>query len=139
MEVLFWLVMGFITSAALIKFVHHQSPGSRFNILGKALVIAALIYVLFAVLGSNPTWIGIELLGVLLYGVLFLLAKRRDRYLLALGWLLHPVWDVGLHLFGSGASFAPNWYVLMCISFDVTVACYLFAQARNEAMAKQIV
>lgn len=135
MEVIFWLVVGVISSAVLLKFVHHKSPESRLNILGYALIIAALIYVLFAFIGSNLTWIGIESLGVLVYGVFFVLSKNRGLYLLALGWLLHPVWDVGLHLFGSGVSFAPEWYVIMCISFDITVACYLLAQARVEKIA----
>lgn len=135
MEVIFWLVFGVITSSVLIKFVHHKPSESRLKILGYALIIAALIYVLFAVLASNLVWIGIESLGVLLYGASFILSKSRSSNLLAVGWLLHPVWDVGLHLSGSGSIVAPEWYVVMCISFDITVACYLLAQARVGKVA----
>ncbi|ENM5727840.1 hypothetical protein V4V56_003857 [Vibrio mimicus] len=135
MEVIFWLTIGVIASAVLIKFVHHKSSESRLKILGYALIIAAFIYVLFAVLASNLVWIGIESLGVLLYGAFFVLSKSRSSYLLAVGWLLHPVWDVSLHLLGSGSIVAPEWYVIMCISFDITVACYLLAQARVGKIA----
>ena len=130
MEVIFWLAVGVVTSTVLIKYVHHKSSEARLKILGYALIIAALIYVLFAVLASDLVWIGIESFGVLLYGAFFVASKNRSWYLLAVGWLLHPVWDVGLHLSASGSNVAPQWYVIMCISFDITVACYLLAQAR---------
>lgn len=135
MEVIFWLAVGVIASAVLLKCVHHKSSEFRLKILGYALIIAALIYVLFAILASNLAWIGIESLGVLLYGAFYILSKSRSSYLLAVGWLLHPVWDVGFHLVGSGSNVAPEWYVIMCISFDITVACYLLAQVRAGKIA----
>jgi hypothetical protein len=44
---------------------------------------------------------------------------------LAAGWALHPIWDAALHLQGSGAAHAPEWYVVACISFDLPVAAYI--------------
>ncbi|WP_341503687.1 DUF6010 family protein [Gallaecimonas sp. GXIMD4217] len=138
MEVIFWLVAGVIGSAALIRFARQKPPESRLNIFGYALIIASLIYVGFAALDSNLSWVGIESVGVLIYGVFFILSKSRGMYLLALGWLLHPVWDTVLHLFGVGSSFAPDWYATMCISFDITVACYLLAvQAHGEKLHRE--
>lgn len=130
MDVIFWLAVGIVSSAVLLKCVHHMPSEWRLRILGYALIIAALIYVLFAILASDLTWVGIESIGVLLYGAFYVLSRNRSSHLLAVGWLLHPVWDVGLHLFGSGTSVAPEWYVTLCISLDITVACYLLAQAR---------
>lgn len=137
MEVALWLAVGFVASAALIKFAHHQSFKTRLNLLGSALIIASLIYVGFAALNSNFIWMGIELLGVLVYATFFYLAKRYGLLLLAFGWALHPVWDTVLHLFGAGASFAPQWYAIMCISFDITVAAYLVVQARTYSTVKR--
>ena len=130
-EVIFWLIVGVLGSAGLVKFIHKKPPESRLNSLGYALVIASLIYLVFAVLSTNMTWIGIELIGVLLYCIFFFLSKSYGVYLLAFGWLLHPVWDITLHLFGEGASFTPRGYAIMCISFDMMVAIYLLLQARR--------
>ena len=41
---------------------------------------------------------------------------------LAVGWQLHSVWDVGLHLRGPGRHVAPDWYAIACVSFDVLLA-----------------
>ena len=56
---------------------------------------------------------------------------------LAFGWALHPAWDAGLHLHGYGASFAPEWYVLACISFDLLVAGYIAARFRTLPAAAE--
>ncbi|MFY8275416.1 hypothetical protein AAEU32_14925 [Pseudoalteromonas sp. SSDWG2] len=48
-----------------------------------------------------------------------------------MGWLLHPVWDVGLHLIVQDGQFAPLWYVYLCISFDVVVALGIVNNQKN--------
>ncbi len=50
---------------------------------------------------------------------------RSKRRALAAGWALHPIWDAGLHLQGSGATHAPEWYVVACISFDLLIASFI--------------
>ncbi|WP_070971149.1 DUF6010 family protein [Vibrio sonorensis] len=130
--VIVWLVVGVIGSAVLLQYVHRKSPKTRLNILGCALIIAALIYVAFAAYAINLKWVGIELVGVFIYGCFFAVAKQKGLIYLAIGWILHPVWDFVLHLYGAGHEFAPQWYAIMCISFDVTVAVYILIQARVE-------
>jgi hypothetical protein len=126
--ILFWLVIGVVLSGGLLLFLHPNPPSSRFNSLGYCLIIAALIYPGFALLATSPTWIVVESLGVVIYGLFFWLFKRRGIVFLACGWLLHPVWDSALHLFGGGGEIAPQWYALLCISFDITVGTYVFYQ-----------
>ena len=130
-----WLFIGVVASALLLKYVHNKPLAYRLNILGYSLVIAAVIYVLFAALDFSLTWLAIESVGLLLYGTFFLLSKRLGICFLALGWLLHPIWDVGLHILLSVESTAPSWYVVLCISFDITIASYLFVQARMARTA----
>ncbi|WP_415904135.1 DUF6010 family protein [Neptuniibacter sp. QD48_55] len=129
-----WLIFGLTGGGLLIKFAKGRTEQEQINIFGIALVIAALIYIGFAVLyGASTTWLFIETVGVLIYGSSYLLAKHFGLHFLALGWLLHPVWDVGLHLVGAGGHFAPEWYAVMCISFDLVAAVYLF---RKSALFK---
>ena len=89
---------------------------SRFfkDIVGRTL----LATVLFAAAGAyfgfafNPTtprvWVLIELLQVIAFGALGLYGWRGSPYWLALGYLLHPVWDFGVHHLGPGRILA-HW------------------------------
>jgi hypothetical protein len=86
---------------------------SRFtkDLVGRSLLAfvlfgAAFTYVLFAAqAGEGGYWVAGELVGV--------------------GWAAHPVWDVALHYFGPGGSFAPDAYAITCLSFDLLVAAYV--------------
>ena len=42
---------------------------------------------------------------------------------------MHPVWDVALHLTGTGAGYTPDWYPWGCVSFDLMVAGAVLAAA----------
>jgi hypothetical protein len=95
-------------------------------LLAIALVIAAAAYVAFAVgAGQGSLWVVGELVGVGVYGAMGLLGVRHSPMWLAAGWALHPLWDVVLHYFGPGSSFAPMNYTIPCISFDLLVAVYI--------------
>jgi hypothetical protein len=54
----------------------------------------------------------------------------------ASGWALHPVWDIALHYFGPGASFAPVAYTVSCLTFDLAVAAYIAVAYRTGLVGK---
>jgi len=60
-----------------------------------------------------------------IYGTLALRGLRYSPLWLAAGWAFHPLWDVALHYFGPGGSFAPASYTITCVSFDLLVAAYV--------------
>jgi hypothetical protein len=62
---------------------------------------------------------------------------RGSPYWLALGYLLHPLWDFGVHHIGPGWTFAPPPYVIACISFDWVVAAYIFIAYRLFHLASR--
>ncbi|MCB9745745.1 MAG: hypothetical protein H6741_12855 [Alphaproteobacteria bacterium] len=85
------------------------------------LVLAALIYVGFALLGgASVGWIAVELGGVLLYGALAALGGARWPLFVGLGWLAHVGWDLALHP-GGHPGYVPGWYPPLCLGFDVLV------------------
>jgi hypothetical protein len=86
------------------------------------LLMAALIYVGFAHAAATP-WPRTELLGVLGYGALAAAGFFVSTKLLALGWLLHALWDTVLH--GPHTPFVPDWYRWACLSFDVLSALWI--------------
>jgi len=123
-----WFGLGIVTAALFLWYARGHTAQDEKSILGAGLVIAALVYVGFAALWGNPTWLAIELMGVLMYGLFYFLAQRGSAYWLAAGWAAHPLWDVLLHLVGKGHTIAPEWYVIACISFDLLVAAYIVSQ-----------
>lgn len=132
----FWLSAGLLAGAAYVGWAARLpfAPARRYYALG--LVVAAVIYVLFAIFSGAPVWLGIELGGVALFGALAWMGLRFSAAWLAIGWLVHPLWDGGLHLSGPGLGVAPLWYVLACLSFDLLVAAAIFvriARAGHEA------
>jgi hypothetical protein len=112
---------------------------SRFtrDIAGRAFLVillftAAGAYFGFAVMGqAGPLWLLIELAHIIGFGFMGLLGLRGSAefrgcaYWIAAGWALHPVWDVALHYFGPGNTFAPWPYTVACGSFDLIVAAYV--------------
>lgn len=90
----------------------------------QGLVIAAIIYVLFALRMPNLQWILIELGGVVLYGTFAFLAIKRAWYWLGIGWLLHVLWDTLLHANGY-PGYVPIWYTHICLGFDIVVGGYV--------------
>lgn len=121
--VILWLAVGLVLGVVFIALA--RVFGER-RVFAVGLVVAAGLYVGLAVYGdASWTWLGIEVAGVGLYGALAVLGYRSSAWWLALGWALHPVWDVALHQLGGGSEFAPPWYPVQCISLDLLVAFYI--------------
>jgi hypothetical protein len=95
-------------------------------LLAIVLITAAAAYFGFAVLaGAGPMWTLLELVGVIIFGTMALLGLRGSPWWLAAGWALHPLWDVVLHYWGPGSSFASEPYAIVCVTFDWVVAVYI--------------
>ena len=91
-----------------------------------ALLVASLIYVAFAVVGRSVGGIVVETVGVVAFGGIALLGYRRSSpALVALGWGLHPLWDVSLHSSGAGLVYTPSGYPPLCIGFDLVLAALI--------------
>ena len=127
---LIWVVVGIVGGAAFARAGSRRSDGGN-RLFAAGLVIAAAIYVIFAVVAGEWDWVGIESLGVALFSVVAVVGRGRREWLLALGWLIHPLWDLGLHHFFGVSMFAPAWYVWGCLGFDVVVGAFLLVRKRE--------
>ena len=108
------------------------------TLLATVLFAAAGAYFGFAFDETAPrVWLLIELLQIIAFGTLGLYGWRGSPYWIALGYLLHPLWDFGVHHLGPGRSFAPLPYVISCISFDWIVAAYIFIAYRLLHLASR--
>lgn len=91
------------------------------SVFGIGLVVAAAVYVAFAVFAGAFREALIEGCGVVLFGGIAVLGMRRSSWFLALGWAGHVAWDLLLHPLDH-SSYAPWWYPMACIGFDLLVA-----------------
>ncbi len=125
---------------ALVLFARSTSPERERHIYGVGLVVAAAIYVGFAVAaGASTGWLAVEGAGVLIYGAAAYIGVRRWQAALAFGWAAHVAWDLLLHVNGPGSTYTPYWYPWLCVGFDVALAiAVLRARApRNEDVDQQ--
>jgi len=114
------IISGIIAAAILVFFVKKN----KISFWRFALVIAALIYVGFALIAKQWDWLSIEFGGVILYSFFVFLSFKYSILFLALGWALHVLWDLLLHFNGS-PGYVPEWYPGICLGFDLMVAGYL--------------
>ena len=91
----------------------------------QGLIVAAMIYVLFALRMPTWKWLLIEVGGVVLYATFALVAMRRKAWhWLGIGWLLHVLWDALLHANGH-PGYVPVWYTHFCLGFDIVIGAYV--------------
>lgn len=128
----FWFLIGVVGALRLILYANRFRKKSLTKLFGISLLVAAVIYVGFAIIWGDSNWLAVESLGVLFYGLFYWLAVRYSLLWLALGWSMHVIWDVGLHLLGPGHHVAPEWYAVACLSFDLVVAGYIVYRARID-------
>ena len=137
---LFWsvLIEGAIGGAllSLIAFLLSRfvSDIAGRTVLATVLFAAAGAYFGFAVVAPvSRVWLLIELLQCIAYGTMGLIGWRGSAKWLALGWALHPVWDVGMHYIGPGREIGPWTYAIACLSFDWIVAAYILIRYRGAS------
>jgi hypothetical protein len=120
------LVVGALLAFGFLLWTRAQPDAGR-RLYAVGLAVTALLYVVFALIGrAGPRSLGLEAVGMLLYCAAAWLGFRHSAALLALGWAMHPVWDVALHFQGAGAGYTPDWYPWGCTSFDLIVAGAVF-------------
>lgn len=126
------LVLGALACLPFVLLARAAGPRRELTIYAAALVLAALVYVGFAVAGGATLgWTLLEVGGLVLFSLAGLLALKGHVRALVLGWVFHPVWDMFLHTLPR-AGFVPEWYVLACAGFDLFLAAYLVLFVRRK-------
>ncbi|MGH8630747.1 MAG: DUF6010 family protein, partial [Burkholderiales bacterium] len=114
----------------LILYSRWRAQGHAFTVFAAGLVVAALLYVGFALAGgAQPRSLLLEFAGAVAFALLAWLGLRRSPLWLALGWGAHVGWDLGLHVGSAAPAFVPAWYPVVCTSFDLLVAAYIVARS----------
>jgi len=118
------IIIGMACAIICVYFAQRTFPNKDHAFWRVGLVIAAIIYVAFALIGRNNAYLPIEIGGVFFYGLFAFLSKKHSLYWLAIGWLFHIGWDMFLHA-GPNTPFVPLGYPEACIGFDIMIAAYI--------------
>lgn len=128
---LLWLSAGVLLGVGLLRLARQRGPDRERWVLGIGLLAAAALYVAFAGLTADGTALLIAAAGVVFFAALAHVGVWMAPSVLALGWALHGLWDVMLHV-GTPAhpATAPGWYAALCLGFDVVVAVGVVGRLR---------
>nr|AYM53148.1 hypothetical protein [Pseudenhygromyxa salsuginis] len=143
MVIAFGLVLGVVLVLLSIAGTRYQSvrlarggdaeivTGLELRWWAAYLVLAALIYVGFALREGVGDWMPLELVGVVVYAAFAVAGLRlRKGWLIAVGWALHAAWDAGVH-HDAPEGLVPAWYRWACLSYDWGAALYLLWRSRQ--------
>jgi hypothetical protein len=119
-----------VLGGLFVLLARRQRGSGEARLLAIGLVVAALIYVGLALAPADGQWLAIEAGGLALFVGLAWLGLRHSTWWLALGWVAHAGWDVGLHL-DRAQPVVGAWYPLLCIGFDLVVAGFVLGRTRS--------
>jgi hypothetical protein len=115
-----------------LPYCAHARSGRRPRLnFAVGLVVASLIYVVFALMADEGQSALIEAGGVAAFAILVAAGLRGSIYWLATGWIAHVAWDLALHPVDD-TGYAPWWYPVLCIGFDLLVAGFIVAAGLRQ-------
>jgi hypothetical protein len=123
-----------VLGGVFIILARRMSAERELRLYATGLVIAALIYLVFAARDVTFGWLALELTGVVVFTLVAVLGVKTSAWILALGWAAHAAWDVILHKL-LDVAFVPDWYPVVCAGFDLLLAGYIVTLTRRNAFA----
>jgi hypothetical protein len=124
------ILVGALLGGLFALGAHARGDAAQRRLFSVALVVAALIYIGFALAAASGRWLAYEAVGVALFAGFAWLGLRFAPWWLAAGWITHVGWDVGLHL-DRAQPVVGAWYPLLCVGFDLVVAGFILRTARR--------
>jgi hypothetical protein len=128
------ILAGAVLGALFVVAASRYGGAGELRILGLGLVVAALIYLGLALPTADGRWLVLETAGVAIFGAVAWIGLVKPGWL-AVGWMAHVIWDVGLHLDRAQPVVGP-WYPLGCVGFDLIVAGFLLRAALSPARSR---
>ncbi len=133
-----------VAAAAAFAFVGRKMCSGRYEQLFWSALLASIaaFYVGFAgwFQADSEAWLT-ELSAIAAFVVVAVIGAFSAP-ILALGYLMHGIWDIGHSLYGTvilgrAVSDIPLGYGMFCLGFDVATAAYLFWWPKDWSQAGQ--
>jgi hypothetical protein len=126
------VVATILTTAAITVLRLRGRRGSALERWILALFLAGMpvVYIWSWLRAPQPGWLGIELLGLVLFAGLAALGLFRSPWFLAGGIAAHGLgWDLWHY---GRTEFIPDWYTIGCLIADIGLGVYAAVEALNE-------
>jgi len=100
------------------------------------LIPIALFYIGFSYYYGNLPALHAEIVGVIIFTVLALLAQFMASWILIYAYVLHGIWDVLHEVFVASIGGAIPWtevpagYAAFCLAYDLIIAAYVYKRVR---------
>ena len=121
-------IAGFLTAVVTVlagKFLQLDRDRKFYPII---LIIIAIIYVLFAIMGKNATVIYAESLFALLFIAIAIIGLKFSGIIIAAGLIGHGMFDLAHDTFVLNTS-VPLWWPIYCAVVDILLGMWLFYMA----------
>jgi hypothetical protein len=128
------ILFGGVVGGAFVVFARRQAPHRELVLYSVGLVIAALLYVAFALLLHGIPHLPLELLGLVVFTFAAGLGLRIWPIVLGLAWIAHGAWDYALHV--PPPAYVPSWYPVWCLGFDVVVGLCIALNGARFRLAR---
>ncbi len=118
------ILVGVLTGILIILFIGLLTQLDKKIMYGLILSGIGFLYVGFT--WSDLGSVIVSSLQAIAFLFIAYFGIRRSMYLMALGYILHGVWDFLYNLF-TASHLIPPHYHLFCLSLDFTIGIYLLA------------
>jgi hypothetical protein len=116
-------VLGAALAVGLVLGFRHRTAHGELRLYGFALLIAAAVYVGFALVRRSPEGIALEGVGFSLFGLFAMFGWKGQARWLAIGWLIHVAWNF---IQRGDPSHVPLWSAWFFAGFDPVIAVRAF-------------
>jgi hypothetical protein len=115
-----------IALATLTCLVGYSLPFYKaLDFYGIMLAMIAGVYIGFAISDGRRDKLILEVVIALGFCMLVLIGMWKWPVLIAVGYLLHAVWDLAHHPFKFGAR-VKSWYPPACVIYDALVGAFIY-------------
>ena len=129
MMLLILILQGALAGALTAVLVARLAPSWYREVLAVFLAVIAALYAGPEIDAGRLFSLELGFATILI--ILSIVALRAPLWLLALGYLLHGLWDM---LHGAVLPHVmPPWYAPLCIGYDITLAVFIFVKYRRSA------
>jgi hypothetical protein len=128
------LVIGFIIAipCTIMPVRRFMSLSGEKIFFSLTLVPIALIYIGFAYYYGNLSALHAELVGLIIFTFLALLAQFMASWILVYAYIAHGLWDLLHEVFVAEIGSAIPWteipagYAVFCLAYDLIIAVYVY-------------
>jgi hypothetical protein len=132
---LFAAAIGGLLGVVIFLFARWQRYDQESAFYPTVLIVIASYYVLFAIMADNTSALIAQLAIAAVFVVLAVIGRNVDGRIVALGIVLHGLYDFAFHWAGGGGG-VPVWWPAFCGTVDLVVGLTVLAAIFHSTQAK---